>query len=279
MIEIKNGDNPASRVAADQSFRQEAASLPAGSVAKANMVLSAFSAGGPVLGVSELSRRTGLAKSTTHRVLSALASAGLVDRSASGYRLSRRLGDLADHAANWCPSQLREQILPSLLDLYEQTHHTVRLTELRGTYLICLENLHRHGHRHGALRVGDAMLAERSAAGRLLLAYAGESVKAQMLSDQSRGRASDQQTLRSELNWIRKNSCAIDRGRLEPGVASVAVPVHGGRNHVFAAIQLSGPEPEFDTRGALRVLRVAASGISGTLSPAVPQPRGLRAAQ
>ena len=279
MIEIKGDDNPDNRAAADQSFHQEAASLPAGSVAKAITVLSAFGAGGPVLGVSELSRRTGLAKSTTHRVLSALASVGLVDRSASGYRLSRRVGDLADHAASWCRSQLREQVLPSLLHLYEQTHHTIRLTELRGTHVICLENLHRHGHRHGALRVGDAMLAERSAAGRLLLAYAGESVKAQMLSDQSRGRPSDQQALRSELNWIRKNNCAIDRGRLEPGVTSVAVPVHGGGNRVFAAILLSGAEPGFDTRGALRLLRMAASGISGTLSPAVPQPGGLRAAQ
>jgi IclR family KDG regulon transcriptional repressor len=277
MIEIKQGDDPASRASSDQSLDQAAASLPVGSVAKANMVLSAFGAGGPVLGVSELSRRTGLAKSTTHRVLSALASVGLVERSASGYRLSRRLGDLADHAASWYPSQLREQVLPSLLDLYEQTHHTVRLTELRGTYLICLENLHRHRHKHGALRVGDALLAERSAAGRLLLAYADESVKAQTLSDRSRGRASDQQTLRSELNWIRKNNCAIDRGRLEPGVASVAVPVHAGRNRVFAAILLSGAEPEFDTRSALRLLRMAASGISGTLSSAVPQPGGLQA--
>jgi DNA-binding IclR family transcriptional regulator len=243
------------------------------------MVLSAFGAGGPVLGVSELSRRTGLAKSTTHRVLSALASVGMVERSASGYRLSRRLGDLADHAAGWRPSRLRERVLPSLLDLYEQTHDTVRLIELRGTYVICLENLHRHGRRHGALRVGDAVQAEQSVAGRLLLAYADESVRTRVLSDRSRGKASEQHTLRSELDWIRKNNCVVDRGRLEPGVTSVTVPLYGGRNHVFAAILLSGMEPEFDTRSALRLLRTTAGGISGQLSPAIPQQGGWQAAR
>jgi hypothetical protein len=38
-------------------------------------------------------------------------------------------------------------------------------------------------------------------------------------------------------------------------------------------------EPEFDTRSALRLLRTTAGGISGQLSPAIPQQGAWRAAR
>lgn len=274
-----NYDGQGSTAVANTCSYQEALSPPSGSVAKAHLVLSALSEAGPVLGVSELSRRTGLAKSTTHRVLSGLASVGMVERAASGYQLSRGLGDLTNHAASWSSSRLRERILPILLDLYEQTHHTVRLIELRGTHVICLENLHRHGRRHGTLGVGEAMRAERSVVGRLLLAYADGSVLSQVLSDQSHGGAGEVQMLRSELARIRTDNCAIDRGRLEHRVTTVAVPVYGSRNHVFAAVSLSGIEQEFDTRGSLWLLRKAAVGIHGDRSPDIEDQDELQEAQ
>ena len=261
-----NYDGPGSAAIANEYSHGEALSPPSGSVAKAHLVLSALSTAGPVLGVSELSRRTGLAKSTTHRVLSGLASVGMVERAAAGYQLSRGLGDLTNHAASWSSSRLRERILPILLDLYEQTHHTVRLIELRGTQIICLENLHRHGRRYGTLGVGESMPAERSVVGRLLLAYADGAVLAQLLSDQSPGGAGDVQMLRSELARIKAVSAAIDRGRIEHRITTVAVPLYSSGNHVFAAVSLSGIEQEFDTRGSLWLLRKAAVGIHGTRS-------------
>ena len=45
-------------------------------------VISAFSYAEPVLGVSELSRRLGIGKSTVHRLLTTLAADGLVEQHA-----------------------------------------------------------------------------------------------------------------------------------------------------------------------------------------------------
>ena len=47
---------------------------------KAMAVISAFSYAEPVLGVSELSRRLGLGKSTVHRLLTTLVADGFVER-------------------------------------------------------------------------------------------------------------------------------------------------------------------------------------------------------
>ena len=51
-----------------------------GTVHKAMAVISAFSYGDPVLGVSELSRRLGLGKSTVHRILTTCVGYGLIER-------------------------------------------------------------------------------------------------------------------------------------------------------------------------------------------------------
>jgi DNA-binding IclR family transcriptional regulator len=55
---------------------------------KARLILAAFDAPSPQLGLSDLSRRTGLAKTTVHRVASELVSVGLLARYGRRYELA-----------------------------------------------------------------------------------------------------------------------------------------------------------------------------------------------
>ena len=71
-----------------------------GTVHKAMAVVSAFSYSEPVLGVSELSRRLGLGKSTVHRILATLLADGFVEQTRDErYRLSIKMYDIGQQVA------------------------------------------------------------------------------------------------------------------------------------------------------------------------------------
>lgn len=67
-----------------------------GSVTNAARVLKEFAYGGRERGVTELSHRLGLGKSTVHRVLTTFVAEGVLERNAAtgGYRLTSTLRDL-----------------------------------------------------------------------------------------------------------------------------------------------------------------------------------------
>ena len=76
-------------------------------------VVSAFSYSEPVLGVSELSRRLGLGKSTVHRILATLLADGFVEQTRDErYRLSIKMYDIGQQVA--ASIELRELVHPVL---------------------------------------------------------------------------------------------------------------------------------------------------------------------
>src|SRR5947208_11745082 len=96
----------------------ELSQAPRAVVDKAFTVLEAWHHRGETLGSSELARRTGLPKSTSHRLLGILEAADLIERFGNGYQLGGRLDGFSGRFATGHPD-LREAALPFLLDVYE----------------------------------------------------------------------------------------------------------------------------------------------------------------
>ena len=97
------------------------------SLAKANLVLEAFTEETPELGVMDLARRVGLNKSTASRFVSTLVQLGLLERTESGrkLRLSLRLFEIGMLAARNRPLVIEAK--PLLRKLLEETGETVWL--------------------------------------------------------------------------------------------------------------------------------------------------------
>src|SRR6266568_841310 len=72
------------------AIRPEGETQLLGSVRNAARLLREFGRGNPQLGVSDLARRLGIAKSTAHRIVHTLAREGLLERveETGAYRLS-----------------------------------------------------------------------------------------------------------------------------------------------------------------------------------------------
>lgn len=99
------------------------------------------------LGVSDVARRLGVAKSTAHRVLTTLAGRGFVEQDANGlYRLGIHLYELGmlSHARNG----LRHVALPVMRAVAEQTGHTINLGVPDGGDVVFVERIESvHGVR------------------------------------------------------------------------------------------------------------------------------------
>ena len=90
------------------------------------LVLNAFRADDSALPLAELVRRTGLPKTTMHRLSRELEELGLLARDLTGsFRLGRPLFEL--HMRESIERRLIEFAMPFVQDLYSRTLETVHL--------------------------------------------------------------------------------------------------------------------------------------------------------
>ena len=266
----------------------------AGTVARALAVLDCFAPSGGTVGVSELARRSGLPKSTTHRLLAVLVEFGLVERTLAGYRLGRRLAELARVSVGSRLPDLRDRILPHLQDLYELTHETVQLAVMSGTDVLVLERLHGHRAVAAPIRVGDRQSPHCTAAGKVLLAYATEEVQRCVLNSTllplTPATIISPNRLGEAIRQVKEHGVAFDHEELARGIVSVAAPVLGPNRTAIAAISVTGGIGRFrphEVASAVRrtahtasvAIRRAALGAQVTRRPGDPTSGRAAAAQ
>jgi IclR family transcriptional regulator, acetate operon repressor len=186
-----------------------------------------------------LSAATGLAKSTTSRLLLALERNGLVRRDDHGRFLP---GEMFVSFA-WrggAEAGLVAVAQPFLERLGKATGETINLgvvssgmveqiAQVDSTYLI-----------GGTNWVGMSVPLHCSALGKVFLAH-GAAMLAGKLDRRTDKTITSEAQLRSELAGVRARGYAITDEELEPGLIAVAAPVHGFDGVVVAALSVSAP--------------------------------------
>ena len=230
-----------------------------GAVEKATLLLESFPPGGTAIGVTELARKCGFAKSTTHRILQVLETLGMVEWLPGGYRLGHRLRELADLTPGRAPSRFRDCVLPYLLDLYEETHLAIHLGIWNAGNILIIENLYGRNSACIPPYVGDRAPVHCTALGKVLLAYADELTQRRVLTRELKAFTRDTITsplrLECDLQAVQRDGIAVSCSEFLPGIVNVAAPVWGSGRSVVAAISVSGPEDRLDVSGASRHIR------------------------
>lgn len=230
-------------------------------------LLDAFSAERPALQLSELSRRTGLALATTHRLVGELTAWGALERGSDGrYRIGLRLWEVGA----LCPRGLglRETAMPFLEDLYEATHEHVQLAVRDGAEVVYLERI---SGRHAVsirTRVGGRLPAHATGVGLVLLAHAPaeeqEAVLAGPLRRFTPRTVCDPAELRRRLSAVRRDGYAVSDRAIEMVSMSVAAPIRGRGDTVIAALSTVVPAGS-DARTLVPAVVLAGHGISRRL--------------
>jgi DNA-binding IclR family transcriptional regulator len=196
------------------------------------------------LGITELSRRLGIAKSTTHRIVTTLLVNGYVQRvpETRNYKLGLRLHELGELVAS--RNQLRDHALPLLEALRAQTGETVHLAVPEGPQMFYVERLESyHGLRFSS-RVARVRPIHLTSSGKAVAAFnravADAAIGAGFTPKTHRSIRTKEQFLNC-LAETRQRGYAYSIGEDEPGLASVAAPVLDSTGVARAAISVAGP--------------------------------------
>jgi DNA-binding IclR family transcriptional regulator len=198
--------------------------------------------------LSDLSRRSGVPKSTTHRLLRALMASGQVVRFGVGYQAMERSGG-ARPAANG-PRDLLRRLAPFVGDLMVRTRLTASLAVLQDTDVVFAHRVYGHDSARTPSDDSGRECAYRTAAGRLLLSHqlrAACDLAAEW--GLAAGEAAD---LNRELVRIRHRRFSIGE---RVGIRCVAVRVPAGPGRPDIALTVKGEVGLVDQDRALFWLR------------------------
>jgi DNA-binding IclR family transcriptional regulator len=225
-------------------------------------IIDAFDAMSPTLSLSQLTDRTGLPKSTVHRMADQLVELRWLERTSSGYRLGMRFFEVGGLVAT--RGHLRERALPYLQDLQAASRHSVHLGILEGSDVVILEKLWGHGAPALPTRVGGRMPAYCTAAGKALLAFAPEKVVDEVIAaglERRTGRTIVVPELfRQELATVRTAHWALETEENVAGTRCVAAPIRGA-GRAIAAVSVSGPVHKVDVGKVVPLVRRCAADI------------------
>ena len=198
-----------------------------GTVSKALSLLTYFNHGRTEIGLSDLTRLSGMNKATVYRLMGEMQESGFVEQ-ADGDR-SYRLGPQVLRLA-----ALREAAVPILSvsrrvlkDLSEETGETTHLSLVQGTQLNSLS--HAYSPRHAArvmMEDAEVLTYHGTASGLAVLAYADpefvDAVLSGPLHSHTAATVTDPEAIRRQLEEVRRSGMAQSVGGFEAEVHSHA---------------------------------------------------------
>ncbi|OBK33045.1 IclR family transcriptional regulator [Mycobacterium sp. 1245111.1] len=231
---------------------------PTAVIDRISLVLDAFEGPGR-LTLAQIVRRTGLPRSSAHRMLERLVQLRWLRRSGRDYELGMRLVELGSLAVH--QDRLVRAAGPLLSELHRATGLVVHLAVLDGPDVVYLDKV---GDRMvGALptRVGARQPAHCTAVGKAILAYRNEEAAVDLQARNTKYSIASSSQLAAELAKVRAHGIAFEREESLLGFGCVAAPI-GSPGEAVAAVSVCGPMNRmvFDQRLAAPV-RVTAMGV------------------
>ncbi|CQD10059.1 IclR family transcriptional regulator [Mycolicibacterium conceptionense] len=258
---------------------EKAGDTPSAVIDRVSLVLDVFDGPGR-LTLAEIVRRTGLPRSSAHRILERLVQLRWLRRDGRDYELGMRLVELGSLALH--QDRIHRAAIPLLRDLHRATGLVVHLAVLDGSDVVYLEKI--GGQMVAAIptRIGGRQPAHCTAVGKAILAD-NPPADIDLTSGRTRFSISNERQLAAELAKVRAHGVAFEREESLAGFGCVAAPI-GPAGAAVAAVSVCGPmnRMTFDQRLAAPV-RMTAMGIwrnaedgPGRVAPTLQPLRPLR---
>lgn len=240
-------------------------SQPDSVLSKAHLLLSAFRQGVSTLGLTELSRRSGVSKASAHRLAKELVELGYLTRTLGGYQLGLQVFELGRMVPG--PAILRDVARPAMQDLRVVTRGIVHLAVPEGGECVYLDRIAGRNEVVVISSVGDRVPFHTTASGRIFLAHSDPDTIDQLdpaglaaLGSRNHAEAT------AVLAGIRTRRYAEERSTCFRGAKALAVPVvYPDSEQVVAAISVTVPLERRDEQHLLRALWATSSDIRGGL--------------
>jgi DNA-binding IclR family transcriptional regulator len=231
---------------------------------KARLILEAFDTENAELSLTDLVRRTGVAKASVYRLARELTAWGVLERNGTRYHLGLRLFELGQLV----PRQriLRQAALPFMEDLLMATQETVHFAVREGLDVLYIEKIIGHRGLREQSRVAGRLPLHSTATGKVILAYSPTALFDEVVKEgftaHTRHTTMSVALLRKQVDRVRLEGISVEREEVRLGYLSTAVPVFGGRGMLAGALSITGPTTRLHVDRVAGALRTAAAGIS-----------------
>lgn len=237
-------------------------------ISRAVRILNALDGEREGLSLSQLSERTGLPRSTVHRLLNALAVEGFVSADSPGGRT--RLGPAILRLAESGRPDLQQLLRPEMQRLFDDLNETIDLAVYDGDHLRFVDQIPAPHRLRAVSAVGATFPLHCTANGKAVLALMDDDEVRRLLPARLPRHTPSTITSRArlieELDDVRRDGVAVDREEHSEGIsaAGFAFTDPAGR---FAAITVPMPTQRFTGReAAIRTrLKTAARRIADAL--------------
>ncbi|MGQ9667247.1 MAG: IclR family transcriptional regulator [Anaerolineae bacterium] len=208
-------------------------------------ILSCFDDEHPVLGISQIAGMVDLHRATTHRLVTALANAGFLERAPGSdkYRLGTRLLELGLTILR--RMDFRHEAIVHMRGLVDRFGEVCDLGILDAGQVLYIDVLPSRYTIAVSVAAGLRLPAHCTASGKAILAFLPpEEVNAILpdhlpqLTDHT---ITSKAALLQQLEEIRRLGWALDNEETEIGVRAVATPIRDASSRAIAAIGIPGP--------------------------------------
>ena len=210
---------------------------------RAIRLLKLFTNEKPEMTLAEMSRASGLNKTTTHRLLRALQSESLIDRNPATSAYSLGPGLMALGVQALASSDLRRRVRPMLRSLANESGETATLEVPVERSMLILDEVAGSHVLQSAGNVGTIWPLHATSTGKAYLAFdeLGLDRLDADLPSLTRHTLVRRESFQRQLVDIRKRGYAVSVDELEDGFTAVATVIRGALGDVQAALSIGGP--------------------------------------
>lgn len=223
------------------------------SLARGLAVIRTFDADHASLSLSDVATRAGIPRAAARRFLRTLAALGYVRSDGRLFSLTPQVLELGFSYLS--ALSLPEIVQPHLEALSRRVDESVSAAVLDGADIVYVARVHTRRIMSVRITIGTRFPASATSLGRVLLAG---------MTDAARDAVSA-----AELDRVRAQGWAMVDGELEPGLRSIAAPVHGRDGAVVAALNVSTSTQRVDQERLLGeylpALRETAAAVDAEL--------------
>lgn len=201
------------------------------------------------VGVTELADAVGVSKGTAHCHLSTLREHGYIAKEKEKYKLGLRFMDVAYDVRT--RFDIYDIVKDEVERLASETGELALFTVEEQNQGVCLYQAAAEQAVQTELHVGYRNDLHHTAVGKAILAFKPEAERERFLAETdleslTEQTVTDEVALRKELEEIRENGFAFNRGETIQGLVGVGAPIRDQGGEVYGAISVIGPTSRMD---------------------------------
>lgn len=233
---------------------------------KVTVLLEVLSASERELSIRDFEERCGIPRSTVHRILRNLEQRGWTTQNPETERYNIGLRFLFLYRTASFHRQFLETALPLMRDLVDVTGQTALISVLEGDEGYCIFTHEPSSLLRYAASVGMRFPIYAGATGKILLAHAPLATQERVLKASKMQltphTVTDEATLRTQIDEIRRNGYACSAMELQDHSSGISVPLLNAKGGLIAQFGIAGPTSAFEGKMDAFLQQVRASATA-----------------